>query len=68
MHLDFVDFTRLVIHFDFIETGYEIDLVDRFVVVLHELVALGRTLMVVEGDAGTDYVEHHRSLVGDGGL
>ena len=68
MHLHVVDLAGVVIDFDVFEAGDESDLVDGLVVLLHELVALGRTFVIVEGDAGADHVEHHRALVRDGGL
>ena len=34
--------------------------------ILHKTVAFGGTLVVVEGDARRDHVQHRRALVGDG--
>ena len=55
----------IVVDGDVFEVGHEADFADRLVVLLHVLVALGRAFVIVEGDAGRDDVEQHRSLVRD---
>ena len=68
VHLDVLDRALFDLDFDVGEEGHEIELVQRLVVVLHEAVALGRTLVVVEGDAGRDDIDHAQPPVGNGGL
>src|SRR6266851_3975776 len=52
---------RLVVDVDLFEERDERDIGDRLLVVLHPAVALGRSVVVVEGDAGRDDVEDRRA-------
>ena len=48
--------------------GHEADFLQSLFVLLHVFVRLGRALVIVEGHAGRDDVEHHRALVCDRGF
>src|SRR5919198_6056595 len=58
----------IVLYIDLFEGRNEVDLLKWLVVVLHVFVRLGRTLVIVEGHAGRDDVEHDSAAVGDGSL
>ena len=59
---------RLVVHLDLVVLLHEGDVVELLLVRLAPRVALGRLLVVVEGNAGADDVEHCRALVAGGRL
>ena len=63
MQLHFLDDARLVIDVDFLEVRHEIDLLQWIVVRPGVGVTLGGALMVVEGDAGREHVQHRRAAV-----
>ena len=55
-------------HVNILEVRNEADVLQGLFVLLHVFVGLGRTLVIVERNAGRDYVEHHRALVRDRSL
>ena len=48
-----------------LEVGNETDVLQGLFVLLHILIGLGRTLVIVKGDAGRDHVKHDRAFVSD---
>ena len=66
MHGDFDRSAGIVLHVNFLECRDEADVLQRLLVVFHVFVGFRRTLVIVEGHARRNHVEHDRSLVGDG--
>src|SRR5450759_2619243 len=68
MELDVAYGPGLVVDVHLFEERDERNVRDRFLMVLHPAVALGRTVMVVESHTGRDDVDDGRSAMGDRGL
>src|SRR5271167_4082168 len=56
----------IVLHADVFEEGDKAHVGQRLVVIFDVAITLGRALVVVEGDARRDDVEHDGTAVGDG--
>src|SRR5690606_30524498 len=65
---DLDGFTGGVVHVDRLAADNDVQPVHRLVVLAHEVVALGRSGVVVELHAGADGVDEGRALVGQGRL
>src|SRR5713226_6893622 len=58
VQLHILSLAGVVVHFDVFEIGNKIDLLERLVVIFHVGIALGGSLVIVEGYAGGDNVQH----------
>src|SRR5207245_6834950 len=59
---------RVVVRRDFLEEGDEVNVLERRVMVFHVTITLGRSLVVVEGDAGRNHVQHRSAVMSQGAL
>src|SRR5258706_15056871 len=65
--LDLLYRTRRIIDRDRVAAGDDVQPVHRVIVLAHIIKTLGRAGVVVEGDAGADYVDERCALVLDRG-